>query len=510
AMGAVLYRVLTGRPPFHSDNPVDTMLQTVNNDVVPPRLLTPNVPRDLEAIVLKALAKRPSHRYASASEFREELGRYLDGQPILTRRQPRWRKAIQGDFNILIASSLPEIICLVGAILVLVTPLLRSENYYNPVSSPDAVRALIAGTAICLMCAAAELFKWTLAAALLMATLLFGFSEGTAFQLTVESRLSLPEWFGASRSDETHLSMSAIWLIGNLLLLVCGSVAGIIRQEDRREEQNYGFTPDSLLSFIAGIGVIASEMFICARPMVAYNVFGDISAFDFHLVIQLVAFVVICLLIGKRRLQYLFIPALAIIMSAVMLAAYDGIYACLILVGVSAWDCLSPQGTDDSANTKPESSAQFLQPGLQSRSWTVGSIASLVSAVFWVLLSVSLMVHDLSFRGYGSFFVATLIAGGVNLWSFLLAFRNQGIPTPEIAAVRLTTLVTPVVSMLIAVVIVWLFALEHTGPVEAAVAVCSGVLPVLGWLRQFHFVGTRGMVIGLLVIPALWLACLAT
>ncbi|MDG1897823.1 MAG: serine/threonine-protein kinase [Fuerstiella sp.] len=61
AIGVVLYHLVTGRPPFQSDNPIDTMLQRIRTDVVAPRLLNPKVPRDLEALILKALSKKPQH-----------------------------------------------------------------------------------------------------------------------------------------------------------------------------------------------------------------------------------------------------------------------------------------------------------------------------------------------------------------------------------------------------------------------------------------------------------------
>ena len=80
ALGAMLYELLTARPPFQADNPLETIQQTINNDPVSPRLLNPKVPRDLDAIVLKALSKRPAHRYPSAEEFCLELRRHLAGE----------------------------------------------------------------------------------------------------------------------------------------------------------------------------------------------------------------------------------------------------------------------------------------------------------------------------------------------------------------------------------------------------------------------------------------------
>ncbi len=90
SLGAILYEMLTGRPPFTESNPLDTLLQVLESTPEPLRKRHPKIPGDLEAICLRCLEKKPQDRFASAEELAAELDHFLKGEPVRLPPTSTW------------------------------------------------------------------------------------------------------------------------------------------------------------------------------------------------------------------------------------------------------------------------------------------------------------------------------------------------------------------------------------------------------------------------------------
>jgi serine/threonine protein kinase/formylglycine-generating enzyme required for sulfatase activity len=139
ALGAILYELLTGRPPFKGTSSWDTVQLVVSTEPVPPSRLQPKVPRDLETICLKCLHKDPSRRYARAAELAQDLGRFQAGEPIVARPSSVWERGVKW------ARRRPALATLCGVLVVALVIVLSGGIWYNAqlrTEQATAVKAL--------------------------------------------------------------------------------------------------------------------------------------------------------------------------------------------------------------------------------------------------------------------------------------------------------------------------------------------------------------------------------
>ncbi|HQR08272.1 MAG TPA: serine/threonine-protein kinase [Gemmatales bacterium] len=136
SLGAILYELLTGRPPFKADSPLDTILEVLEKEPARPSSIVQSVDRDLETITLKCLEKNATQRYGSTDALAEELARWCRGEPILARpittfeRTIKWAKRRPAIAALIGVSSLAAILLLAGLTVsvVLISNALQAET----------------------------------------------------------------------------------------------------------------------------------------------------------------------------------------------------------------------------------------------------------------------------------------------------------------------------------------------------------------------------------------------
>ena len=135
ALGAVLYELLAGVPPFQGTSDLDTLRQLMLDEPRFPRDQTPRVPRDLQAVALKCLAKRAEDRYPTAQHLAEDIERFLDGRPTNARPQTAAERVLKW------SRRRPTLAALSGALMIAAMALIAIIVGYNTLLRNEVIRA---------------------------------------------------------------------------------------------------------------------------------------------------------------------------------------------------------------------------------------------------------------------------------------------------------------------------------------------------------------------------------
>lgn len=146
ALGATLYELLAGRAPYDGATDVEVLRQVVEANLTPPRGLRPDLPRDLEAICLKAMAKAPGRRYRTAIDLADDLRRFLDGRPTLARplgraaRAARWLRRNDGAVAVTVLTAIGLFFLTIGVMRTVQTRQLQAGRTTLLADQADRVR----------------------------------------------------------------------------------------------------------------------------------------------------------------------------------------------------------------------------------------------------------------------------------------------------------------------------------------------------------------------------------
>lgn len=178
-LGAILYELLTGRPPFRAETVMETVVQVLERDPAPPGEVRPEIPKELESICLKCLEKSPRDRYPSARALADELDGYLQGEGIaaagILARLRRWNRRE------------PELVARLGGLLLVA--IMTQYNYVFLTKTPDFALHYTVQAVLGLWAVAAIIFQHLMRAGIWRQAVPIFCSAADIMFLTVELKL---------------------------------------------------------------------------------------------------------------------------------------------------------------------------------------------------------------------------------------------------------------------------------------------------------------------------------
>jgi hypothetical protein len=183
-VGATLYAMLTGHPPFQGDDPVQTLQKVVEEEPIPPRMRNPRIDRDLETICLKCMEKQPETRYASAGDLATDLHRFLIDETIMARpvsvleQLKRWKRKHPARATAVLAAAFVLLLEMFVGLIGLAFGFLAPEFLFAPILLVATASVLVKPRMLSLAISAAAVI-------LVMGTILA--IRGSAFALIIPS-----------------------------------------------------------------------------------------------------------------------------------------------------------------------------------------------------------------------------------------------------------------------------------------------------------------------------------
>ncbi len=263
SLGAILYELLTGRPPFKEANPLDTLVQVLEGEATLPHVLNRQIPVELEWICLKSLEKDPDDRYQSAAEFADDLDRFLKGEPVEAQPSSLWQRTRRW------ARREPALVSRLAALLVS-AGIVQVKYQYNGTDLPFHIKIMVI---FAVWAAVAFVFQQLLRIDRLQYVARFGWVAADAVLMTTMLSLAEPP-IGPLLVGYPLLIVASglffqvrlVWFMTICTLLAYAALI-VVRQDDLAGHEHY---PVIYASVLLVLGFIVSFQIYRVRVLSRY------------------------------------------------------------------------------------------------------------------------------------------------------------------------------------------------------------------------------------------------